>query len=242
VIEPLLDAAGVDAGQTVLDLATGPGHVAAGAASREAVATGVDVALAMVELARDLRPGIEFVQASVVELPFEEDSFDAVVGNFMILHVGEPERAAREIVRVLRPGGRVALSTWDVPERALMFGVMLAAIGTTGAMPPADLPAGPPFFRFAHDGEFTQLLNAVQLEGVEVRTIAFPQTFQSSEVLWDGLIGATVRVSALVTSQSEEIQQRIRAAFDDRIVEFRTNGEVELPMSVKIASAQKPSA
>ena len=50
VIEPLLDAAGVDAGQTVLDLATGPGHVAAGAASRGAVVTGVDVALAMVVL------------------------------------------------------------------------------------------------------------------------------------------------------------------------------------------------
>ena len=241
VIEPLLDAAGVEGGQAVLDLATGPGHVAAGAAARGAVPTGVDVAQAMVDLARDLHPGIEFIQASAAELPLEESSFDAVIGNFMILHVGEPERVARQIVRALRPGGRVALSTWDVPARALMFGVMLDAIGASGASPPDDLPEGPPFFRFADEGEFTQLLTDAELEGAEVNTVEFPQTFESSEVLWDGLVGATVRVSALVTSQSEEIQQRIRAAFDERVAEFRTNGEVELPMSVKIASAHKPT-
>lgn len=242
VIEPLLDAAGVGAGQTVLDLATGPGHVAAGAAARGAVAVGIDVARAMVELARRLHPGIEFIQASAADLPFEADTFDAVVANFMILHVGEPERAAREIVRVLRPGGSVALSTWDVPGRALMFGVMLDSIAETGASPPDDLPAGPPFFRFSDDGEFARLLAAAQLDGAEVETIEFPQAFPSSEVLWEGMVGATVRTAVLVTSQTEEMQQRIRAAFEGRVSEFRTNGEIELPMSVKIASARKARA
>jgi SAM-dependent methyltransferase len=239
VIEPLLDAARVRAGQAVLDLATGPGHVAAGAAARGAVTTGIDVAEAMVELAGELHPGIEFVQASAADLPFEEASFDAVVGNFAILHVGEPERVAREIVRVLRPAGSVALSTWDVPERALMFAVMLDAIVDAGALPPDDLPPGPPFFRFSDDGEFTRLLGTAPLEDAEVQTIEFPQTFPSSDVLWEGMVGATVRTGPLVTSQTEEMQQRIRAAFEGRVSEFRTNDEIELPMSVKIASARK---
>jgi SAM-dependent methyltransferase len=240
VVEPLLDAAGVGPGQAVADLATGPGYVAAGASARGAAPIGVDVTKAMVELARELHPGIEFVRASVADLPFGDESFDTVVGNFMILHVGEPERVAREIVRVLRRGGSVALSTWDVPERTLMFGVMLDAIAESDAVPPDDLPAGPPFFRFSDDAEFARLLSDAGLEELEVRTIDFRQSFPDGETVWEGMVGATVRTASLVTSQSDETQQRIRAAFDARIAEFRTNGEVELPTSVKIASARKP--
>ena len=239
VVEPLLDAAGVGAGQAVVDLATGPGYVAAGARARGAVPTGVDVANAMVELATELHPGIEFIEASVADLPFADESFDVVVGNFMILHTGGPEQAAREIVRVLRPSGSVALSTWDVPERTAMFRVMLEAIAESGAEPPDDLPAGPPFFRFSDDAEFARLLSDAGLEAEEVRTIEWRQSFPDGETVWEGMVGATVRTASLVTSQSEEMQQRIRTGFDARIANFQTNGEVELPTSVKIASARK---
>lgn len=242
VIEPLLDAAGVGAGQAVADLATGPGYVAAIVSSRGAVPIGVDVASAMVELAKELHPGIEFIQASAADLPFGDESFDSVVGNFMILHVGEPERVAREMVRVLRPGGSVALSTWDVPERTLMFGVMLEAIARSGAQPPDDLPAGPPFFRFSDDAEFARLLSDAGLDEAEVRTIEWRQSFPDGDTVWEGMVGATVRTASLVTSQTDETQQRIRAAFDARIAGLRTNGEVELPTSVKIASARKATS
>lgn len=146
------------------------------------------------------------------------------------------------MVRVVRPGGSVALSTWDVPERTLMFGVMLDAIAESGAQPPDDLPAGPPFFRFSDDGEFTRLLTGAGLESAEVRAIEFPQSFPDGDTVWDGMVGATVRTASLVTSQSEEMQRKIRAAFDQRIAAFRANGGIELPMSVKIASARKARA
>jgi SAM-dependent methyltransferase len=241
-VESLLDAAGVGTGQAVLDLATGPGYVAAGARARGAVPTGVDVANAMVELARELHPGIEFIEANVADLPFGDEWFDVVLGNFMILHVGEPERAAREIVRVLRPGGFVALSTWNVPERTAMFEVMLEAIAESGAQLPDDLRARPPFFRFSDDAEFARLLSGAGLELQEVRTIEWRQSFPDGETVWEGMVGATVRTASLVTSQNEEMQQTIRAGFDARIANFQTNDEVELPTSVKIASARKASA
>jgi SAM-dependent methyltransferase len=81
-----------------------------------------------------------------------------VVGNFAILHVGRPERVAGEAARVLAPGGMLALSTWDDPVRCRLLKVFTDAIGEVGAAPPPDLPDGPPFFRFANDGEFTRLL------------------------------------------------------------------------------------
>ena len=131
VIDPLLDAAGVGAGKRVLDVASGPGYCAAAAAARGAEAVGVDVAGEMVTLARRLHPRIEFVQGSAERLPFDDSSFDAVVGNFLILHLGRPEQAAAELVRVLEPGGRLALSTWDLPERMRLLGVFVEGNGAT---------------------------------------------------------------------------------------------------------------
>jgi SAM-dependent methyltransferase len=141
-VEPLLDAARVREGTRLLDLATGPGYAAARAAERGASVVGVDVAAAMVVLAAGLHPGLEFRQADAHELPFDDASFDAVVGNFLILHLGRPEQAMAEAVRVLRPGGALALTTWDFAERVRMFGVFLDAIAEAGATPPRSRARG----------------------------------------------------------------------------------------------------
>ena len=135
-IEPLLDAAGVGAGMRVLDVGTGPGDAAAAAVARGADATGIDIAAAMVEIASRRHPEAVFVQGSATELPFADGSFDAAVGNLVILHVGEPERAAQELVRVLVPGGRVALSTWDVPGRSPLFGALVGAVADAKVLAP----------------------------------------------------------------------------------------------------------
>ena len=123
VVGPLLDAAGVQRGSRVLDVASGPGYAAAAAAGLGASVVGVDMAPAMVELARRLHPTVEFRVAPAEALPFEDDSFDAVVSNFVAPHLSRPERAVAELVRVLRGGGRLALTTWDGADHALPWGV-----------------------------------------------------------------------------------------------------------------------
>src|SRR5262245_4454307 len=125
VVARLLDSAQVAGGKRVLDVATGPGYAAAAATERGAVVIGVDIAESMVALARRLHPDIQFRQADAERLPFAAGSFHAVVGNFLILHVGRPERVVAELARVLGPGGRLALSTWDMPDRARLLGVLV---------------------------------------------------------------------------------------------------------------------
>ena len=153
VADPLLDAAGVGAGARVLDVASGPGYVTARAAGRGASVAGVDVAASMVALARRLHPELEFGFGDAEALPFEDGSFDAVVANFLLLHLGRPERAAAEFARVLAPAGRVALTVWDLPARARFVGVLVDALAEVGAAPPPSLPAGPPIFRFSDAAE-----------------------------------------------------------------------------------------
>ncbi len=238
VIEPLLDAAAVGAGKRVLDVASGPGYCAAAAAARGAEAVGVDVAGEMVTLARRLHPGIEFVQGSAERLPFDDSSFDAVVGNFLILHLGRPELGAAELVRVLEPGGRLALSTWDLPERTRLLGVFLEAADEAGAVP-ADIPAGPPFFRFAEESEFTRLLQGAGLTDVAVQTVSLTHRLTGADELWDGFREGTVRTRALLVGQAPETMQRLRAGFDRRMREYTgEDGSIELPVSVKVASGR----
>lgn len=158
VIDVLLDACGVAAGCRVLDIATGPGYVAAAAARRGAVVVGVDIAPRMLRIARGLFPDIDFRQSDMEHLALPDSSFDAVTGNFAILHAGRPERAVAEVARVLVPGGMVALSTWDAPQRCRLAGVFVDAVAEVGAPPPPAVPAGPAFFKFSDEAAFSGLL------------------------------------------------------------------------------------
>ena len=240
LVEPLLDAASVGPGTRMLDLATGPGYVAARGAERGASVVGVDVAGAMVSLAGRLHPGLDFRQADAHELPFDHASFDAVVGNFLILHLGRPEQAMAGFVRVLGPGGRLALTAWDLPDRARFLGVFLDAVAEAGATPPEDLPTGPDFFRFSADEEFDALMREHGLQDRAVSRIAFTHRVATADELWDGLLGGTVRTSALIVRQPEETRRRIREAFDRLVRRYQRGDVLELPVSVKLASGRKP--
>ena len=240
LVEPLLDAASVGPGTRMLDLATGPGYVAARGAERGASVVGVDVAGAMVSLAGRLHPGLDFRQADAHELPFDHASFDAVVGNFLILHLGRPEQAMAGFARVLRPGGRLALTAWDLPERARFLGVFLDAVAEAGATPPEDLPTGPDFFRFSADEEFDALMREHGLQDRAVRRIAFTHRVATADELWDGLLGGTVRTSALIVGQPEVTRRRIRDAFDRLVRRYQRGDVLELPVSVKLAAGRKP--
>jgi SAM-dependent methyltransferase len=242
LVDPLLDAAEVAGDMRVLDVACGPGYVAAAAAARGASVVGVDIAEAMVSRAGRLHPELEFRRGDAQALPFPDASFEAVAANFLLLHLGRPEQAAAELARVLAPGGRVALTVWDLPERALFLGVLLEAVAEAGAAAPDDIPLGPPFFRFAEERELAGLFEGAGLEDVDVDTVSFTLTVPSADVLWRGLLGGTVRTSALILRQTDETQRQIRAAFDRIVGSYEVGSGLELPVSVKLGSARQPRA
>ena len=132
LVDPLLDAGHVGPETRVLDIATGPGYAAAAATQRGAAVVGVDVAPAMIRLVRQRHPGLDFRECGAEALPFDAGSFDAAISNFVVPHLGRPERSITEFVRILVPGGHLALTTWDLPERARLLGVLLDAIAEAG--------------------------------------------------------------------------------------------------------------
>jgi SAM-dependent methyltransferase len=201
---------------------------------------GVDIAESMVSVAKRLHPELDFRVGDAEALPFVDASFGAVVGNFVLLHLGRPERGAGELARVLSPGGRVALTVWDVPERMRVLGVVLDALRDAGAATPPDIPVGPPFFRFADDDQFAGLLRSQGLEDVQVRSIAFVHPVASLDELWNGVLTGAVRTSALILRQPEDVRQRIRAALEQTVRPYAGGGGLELPVAVKLASGRRP--
>jgi SAM-dependent methyltransferase len=237
-IGDLLDAAGVGAGTRVLDVATGPGYVAAAAAERGAVPVGVDVAQAMVELASRRYSELPFVRARAEELPFGDGELEAVVANFLLVHVAEPERVVAELARVLASGGGAAVTVWGPREEARVFAVLLDAVEAAGASRPADLPSGPDFFRFSDERELAGLLTGAGLEAVEVRTLSFSHRVATADELWDGFVNGTVRTQALIVRQSADTQARIREWLDETLEPYRVEGGFDLPVAVKLASGR----
>jgi SAM-dependent methyltransferase len=240
--DPLLDAAAVRPGMRVLDVASGPGCLAARAARRGATVVGVDIDPNMVELARRRHPHVRFLQADAEALPFEDGSFDAVVGNFLVQHLRSPRRAIAELVRVLAPEGVLALTAWDLPARTRLVGVFLEAI-EDGACPPRSRSPRPDFFRYSADPALAGLLSGEGLCDVAVSATAFEHAVASTEELWNGLLAGTDRTSATrIARQPRNVQRRIRTSFERRANEYWTGERLELPVSAKVACGRRLAA
>lgn len=139
-VEALLDAAQVSAGMRVLDLCCGTGVGAAAAAERGAAVTGLDFSAAMLAEARRANPLLAFDEGDIEALPYRDGSFDAVIDNFGIHHAPYPARAVAEALRVLRPGGRFAFTTWAAPEENIAWKLLFDAVRAHGDPDAAKAP------------------------------------------------------------------------------------------------------
>jgi SAM-dependent methyltransferase len=144
VAAKLVRFAGVQAGQKLLDVGCGTGVVAVTAARLGAQTTGLDLTPALLEKARENAAiagvSIEFHEGDVEALPFKDAGFDVVLSQFGHIFAPRPLVAIGEMLRVLRPGGRIAFSTWP-PE--LYTGRMFALMGSY-LPPPPEGAAAPP--------------------------------------------------------------------------------------------------
>ncbi len=231
-VVPLLDAAGVTKGARVLDVACGPGYAAAAAAGRGARVIGVDFSSEMIEEARRRHPGVEFQEGDAEQLLFAGGSFDAVVMNFGMLHLGRPERALLEAHRVLQPGGRVAYTVWDTPDRTVGFGIVLGAIQKYGDLN-APLPPGPPFFRFSDPEESKRALAAAGFSDISITYVPQVWRLSSPGALFEVMVGGSVRNAALLRAQRPEALKAIRDEIRKSVERYGN----QLPMPAVLAAA-----
>ncbi len=144
-------------GERVLDVATGTGWAARRVAVRGASVVGVDLGAALLDAARaaasQTQLDIEFRVADAEQLPFEDESFDAVISTFGVMFARNPEAAAAELARVCRRGGRLGLTTW--PQDGTIAG-FFAVMRPYMPEPPSPPPPSP--FEWGSKDRVRQLL------------------------------------------------------------------------------------
>jgi ubiquinone/menaquinone biosynthesis C-methylase UbiE len=238
-VGPTLDAAAVRSGMRVLDVCTGPGMLAAGAIARGAQATGIDFSGEVVELARNLVPQADMRQGDAQRLPFPDNSFDAVVCGYGVMHIPEPEQALREMVRVVRPGGRVAISVWDSSAPNNGFSLVYAGIRAHGTMN-VPLPHGADFFQFSTEEKMRAALADISLGQLETKRVDQRWNVKSASAYMEAIRGGTVRAGAVLKGQSEAATVKILGFFEQTLAGMANPaGGFDIPLPALVGSGAK---
>ncbi len=237
--EPLLDAVGLSPGMRVLDVASGPGSVAAAALRRGARPVGVDLSPRMVALAGRLNPAIEFREADVEHLPFADQSFDALVCSFGLGHFPLPEAAVAECLRVLKAGGRMAFAWWDAPGRQRVQGLFRDAIAEVGAAPAPDLPAKHSMLRFCDPLALAALLREAGLIDVTLEGQTGTHRFNSADEMWEGGLNSMALTGAALRSQDASTLEAIRTAFERLALSYKDGDGLTVPIAFRIGAGRR---
>ncbi|MFE0381737.1 class I SAM-dependent methyltransferase [Streptomyces inhibens] len=241
-IPRLLDAAGVRAGARVLDVGTGTGSAAVAAGARGARVTAVDADPGMARRAAHAAPDACAVIAALPQLPFSDGQFDAVVGNFVLNHVGRPRAALDELRRVTRPGGRIALTLWAAPA-APGQALLGRAVQAAGVTRPPDLPALAPEDDFprTEDG-LLGLLRGAGLADAACLPLSWDHRTTPQE-WWRGPAAGVATIGRIVISRGPAVTERIRRQFAVLAEEFTDrDGSLVLPHAALLASGRVAGA
>jgi ubiquinone/menaquinone biosynthesis C-methylase UbiE len=220
VARDLVAFAGIGEGTSVLDVGTGTGVAAQAAADVGARAVGIDPSLEMLQVGRRERPSIAFVAAQAIDLPFRNGAFEGVMGNFVLSHFRRPETALFDMMRVLKPGGRVALTSWSDTKDDLQetWGELIGSVVPREMLDPVWAAAAPGHARFADRQAVEQALIDAKLRHVRTEKRRFQFTYTQEEYLAGQEIWATGRFVREMLGEAgwPAFQERARAAFADR--------------------------
>jgi ubiquinone/menaquinone biosynthesis C-methylase UbiE len=238
--EALLDAAGVAEGVQVLDVGSGTGVVTAAASRRGALPTGVDFSSAMLAQARRAYRRLRFDEGDAEALPYPDRSFDAVVSNFGIHHVPGPGKGIAEALRVLRPGRRVAVTSWAVPTENRAWQLLYDAIRRHGDMQAANTP--PPGGNLGTTEAMLRLIQDSGFAGCRAETVHRDWLVAEPRDIVVALMRGTVRTAALIAAQPVNALPAIEAAVAEAAARYRTASGFAVPIVAILAYGVKPPA
>jgi len=182
----VLDAAAVGPGGDVLDVACGTGVVARAALERvgdEGSVTGLDRNRAMLAVAQRLAPAARWQFGDAGELPFDDESFDAVVSQFGLMFFADRGAAIGEMLRVTRRGGRLAVAVWDALEASPAYPIEVELLERLAGSPAAEALRAP--FVLGDTDELAGLFDAAGVGETTVATIVGTARFPSVRSMVD---------------------------------------------------------
>ncbi len=229
----------------VLDIAAGTGEPGLTIASKlkrgKVVIT--DLAESMLEIAEEnaaLRgiTNIDTRVADVSELPFPDNTFDAISCRFGFMFFPDMLQAAKEMARVLKPGGRIATSVWNVPEKNFWITATMGTIARNLNVAPPP-PNAPGMFRCAKENVIADLFQAAGLKNIRVTEVDAKLKVGTADVYWSAITEVAAPVVAALSNADDAQVEKIRTEVLQAVNNKYPNQNKAIESSSLVISAEK---
>lgn len=229
----------------VLDVAAGTGEPGLTIASK---VTGgkvfiTDLSEDMLDIAEEnaIRRGIiniETIACDVCDLPFLDDSFNAISCRFGFMFFPDMLLAAKEMVRVLKPGGRLATSVWNVPEKNFWITAAMGAIDKNIELP-APAPGAPGMFRCASDGLMTGLFEEAGLKNISIKETNGTMKAKTAETYWNAMNDVAAPVVTALSRADGAMKEKIKREVVEAVHQRYPDRNILVESSALIISGEK---
>jgi len=229
----------------VLDVASGTGEPALTIASMlnggKVVMT--DLAEDMLTIARENAAqrgikNIETVACDVCALPFADNSFDAISCRFGFMFFPDMLLAAKEMARVLKPGGKIATAVWNVPEKNFWVTVAMGAINRNLEIP-APPPGSPGMFRCAKDGLIADLFTQAGLKNVTQQEITGQLNSGTADMYWNMMTEVAAPVAGALGKAGEATREKIKSEVFEALHQQYPDGNILIDSSALVVYGEK---
>ena len=219
-------------GQTILDVAAGTGDTGYQVAERlgdEGKLITTDFSPAMLDHARAVAEerGVTNVEHRVLDaeqMDLEDDSVDGVLCRWGYMLMADPAKALAETRRVLRDGGRIALSVWAAPDRNLWAALVGMEMMARGHVPPPE-PGDPGIFGLADADQLRQLIEGAGFSNVEVEEMSFTWPYVDADEHWRLMLKLAGPLADAIQNLDDSERDSVRESIQEKVEPLLSGGE-----------------
>lgn len=229
----------------ILDVASGTGEpgltIAAKLSGGKVILT--DLADHMLEIARENATSkgiynIETVTCDVCDLPFPDNTFDAISCRFGFMFFPDMVLAANEMVRVLKPGGKIATSVWNIPEKNFWVTAIMGTINKNMELLPSP-PGSPGMFRCAKDGFISEIFSQAGLKNISQTEIFGKLNCKTIDAYWGMQTEVGAPIVAALGKASDDVKEKIKIETYAALSQKYPDGNIIIDSSALVIYGEK---
>lgn len=229
----------------VLDIASGTGEPALTIASmlHNGSLTMTDIAADMLVIARenaDVRniKNVDAVVCDVCEMPFQDNSFDAISCRFGYMFFPDMQLAATEMYRVLKAGGRMSTAVWNIPEKNFWVTAIMGTINKNMDLP--QTPSGAPgMFRCCKPGLMRTILETAGFKNIKEEEVATKLNAGTLEIYWSMMTEVGAPIVAALSNADDNLKEKIKKEVFELVSQKYAQGHIAIDASAIVISAEK---
>lgn len=245
--DKMLEMAGITAGHRVLDVAAGAGEQSITAAKKvgpTGYVLATDISSNILEYAKQMaqRANLDTIETKVMDgenLTVEDETFDAVISRVGLIYFPDQQKALKEMLRVLKPGGKVAAIVYSVPEKNKFFSVPVSIIRNRAKLPP-PLPGQPGPFSLGAEGIIEKAFSQAGFINVKAELVDSPLLLSSAKECVQFEKESFGALHQMLSSLPDAEKESVWDEIEKELQKFETQNGFVGPCEMVVAVGEKP--